>query len=149
MTTPIVDTTLDLAAFLRSRRQRLDPGELGLPPRRQARRTPGLRREEVAELAGVSVDYVARLKQGRGLRPSAEVVESLARLVADLAPLPAALLNHRFDILAWNRETARLLLDLDTLPPAWRNLVWLCLRYLRMREVYVDRARVVREGIAT
>src|SRR4051794_38016412 len=79
MTTATVDRTQELAAFLRSRRERLDPRDFDLPARRQARRTPGLRREEVAELAGVSVDYVVRLEQARGLRPSAEVVEALAR----------------------------------------------------------------------
>lgn len=79
MTSRTVDTTQELAAFLRTRRERLDPRDFGLPTRRQARRTPGLRREEVAELAGVSIDYVVRLEQGRGLRPSANVVEALAR----------------------------------------------------------------------
>ncbi|MEU8397026.1 helix-turn-helix transcriptional regulator [Nonomuraea sp. NPDC048892] len=83
--TGTVDTTQELAAFLRSRRERLDPRDLGLPPRRQARRTPGLRREEVAELAGVSIDYIVRLEQGRGLRPSAGVAEALARALR-LAP---------------------------------------------------------------
>jgi transcriptional regulator with XRE-family HTH domain len=73
-----VDTTGELAAFLRTRRERLVPGDVGLPVRGRARRTPGLRREEVAELAGVSVDYVVRLEQGRGLRPSPEVLDALA-----------------------------------------------------------------------
>src|SRR3954468_23861237 len=77
--TRTVDTTQELAAFLRARRERLDPNEFGLPARRQARRTPGLRREEVAELAGVSTDYIVRLEQGRGLRPSADVLEALSR----------------------------------------------------------------------
>lgn len=184
MMTDTVDTTQELAAFLRSRRERLDPRDLGLPSRRQARRTPGLRREEVAELAGVSVDYVVRLEQGRGLHPSADVVEALARalrltpveraylfdlarqrprgadqpattaapplarLVAGLSPLPAMLMNHRFDILAWNREMARLLLDFDTLPPVRRNSMWLCLMHPETRALYVDRERVMREGIA-
>ncbi|NED82141.1 helix-turn-helix transcriptional regulator, partial [Streptomyces sp. SID11233] len=49
------------------------------------RRTPGLRREEVAELARVSVDYVVRLEQARGLRPSANVLEALSRALR-LAP---------------------------------------------------------------
>ncbi|MFD7219930.1 helix-turn-helix domain-containing protein [Streptomyces sp. NPDC059892] len=184
MTTHTVDPTQELAAFLRTRRERLDPRDLGLPSRRQARRTPGLRREEVAELAGVSVDYVVRLEQGRGLRPSADVVEALARalrltpverayffdlaqqrprntdkpattaapplaqLVTDLSPLPAMLMNHRYDILAWNHEMTRLLLDFGTLPPARRNAMWLCLVHPEIREFYVDRGRVVREGIA-
>ncbi|MEU8877716.1 hypothetical protein AB0D24_42615 [Streptomyces javensis] len=60
----------------------------------------------------------------------------------------AMLMNHRYDILAWNPEMARLLLDFDTLPPARRNSMWLCLMHPRIREFYVDRERVVREGIA-
>ncbi|RPK50143.1 helix-turn-helix transcriptional regulator [Streptomyces sp. ADI93-02] len=184
MTSRTVDTTQELAAFLRTRRERLDPRDFGLPTRRQARRTPGLRREEVAELAGVSIDYVVRLEQGRGLRPSANVVEALARalrlvpderaylfnlagrrppeagrpataaapplagVVADLSPLPAMLMNHRYDILAWNSEMARLLLDFDTLPPVQRNSMWLCLVHPKTRAFYADRERVVREGIA-
>ncbi|MFI7188825.1 helix-turn-helix transcriptional regulator [Nocardia nova] len=79
MLTGTVDVTQELAAFLRTRRERLDPRDFDLPALRQARRTPGLRREEVAELAGVSTDYIVRLEQARGLRPSAEVVEALAR----------------------------------------------------------------------
>lgn len=184
MTTGAVDVTQELAAFLRTRRERLNPEDFGLPARRQARRTPGLRREEVAELAGVSTDYVVRLEQARGLRPSADVVAALARalrltpderaylfglarqrprdtdklattaapelarMVADLSPLPAMLMNHRYDILAWNSGMARLLLDFDTLPPRQRNAVWLCLMHPEIREFYVDRERVVREGIA-
>ncbi|QUH01904.1 helix-turn-helix domain-containing protein [Saccharopolyspora erythraea] len=184
MTTRTVDTTQELAAFLRTRRERLDPEDFDLPARRQARRTPGLRREEVAELAGVSIDYIVRLEQARGLRPSAEVVEGLARalrlgrderaylfdlaqlrprnadkpattaapplgrLVADLSPLPAMVMNHRYDILAWNGGMARLLMDFDTLPPSQRNAIWLCLMYPKMRDFYVDRERVVREAIA-
>lgn len=85
MTRGTVDATQELAAFLRTRRERLDPGDFGLPTRRQARRTPGLRREEVAELAGVSTDYIVRLEQARGLRPSAGVVEALAQALR-LAP---------------------------------------------------------------
>ncbi|MFF2194567.1 hypothetical protein [Streptomyces sp. NPDC058157] len=57
MTMRTMDATQELAAFLRSRREGLDPDRLGLPSRRQPRRTAGLRREEVAELAGVSTDY--------------------------------------------------------------------------------------------
>lgn len=72
------DLIEELGAFLRSRRERLEPAQVGLPPGVRARRTPGLRREEVAELAGVSVDYVVRLEQGRGLRPSPEVLDAFA-----------------------------------------------------------------------
>jgi transcriptional regulator with XRE-family HTH domain len=68
----------ELAAFLRARRERLQPREAGLPDG-QRRRTPGLRRQEVAELAGLSVDYYIRLEQGRGPRPSRQVLAALAR----------------------------------------------------------------------
>ena len=67
-----------LGATIRSWRDRLTPAEAGLPAGR-ARRAVGLRREELAELAGVSVDYVVRLEQGRATTPSAQVAGSLAR----------------------------------------------------------------------
>ena len=67
----------ELGAFLRSRRERLLPQDAGLPagPRR---RTPGLRREEVAVLAHISTEYYVRLEQGRAPRPSAEVLAGIA-----------------------------------------------------------------------
>ncbi|WP_214405362.1 helix-turn-helix domain-containing protein [Pseudonocardia lacus] len=67
----------ELGAFLRTRRTALSPAAAGLPagPRR---RTPGLRRSEVAMLAGVSVEYLIRLEQGRDRRPSAQVLSALA-----------------------------------------------------------------------
>jgi transcriptional regulator with XRE-family HTH domain len=68
----------ELAAFLRTRRERLGPGDVGLPAAAR-RRTPGLRREEVALLAGVSVDYYSRLEQARGPSPSRQVLAALAR----------------------------------------------------------------------
>lgn len=67
-----------LAAFLRSRRDRITPLEVGLPAG-ERRRAPGLRRQEVAQLAGVSVDYYIRLEQGRGPHPSRQVLNALAR----------------------------------------------------------------------
>jgi len=68
----------ELGDFLRSRRQKLNPKAVGLPPGRR-RRTPGLRREEVAELAGIGVDWYIRLEQGRSVSPSATTVDALAR----------------------------------------------------------------------
>ncbi|QFY10443.1 helix-turn-helix domain-containing protein [Nonomuraea phyllanthi] len=67
----------ELGAFLRSRRERLRPEDAGLPsgPRR---RTPGLRREEVAVLAHISTEYYVRLEQGRAPRPSGEVLAGIA-----------------------------------------------------------------------
>ena len=67
-----------LADFLRQRREALQPEDVGLP-RGQRRRTTGLRREEVAMLAGMSVDYVVRLEQGRSSQPSTQLLGALAR----------------------------------------------------------------------
>jgi transcriptional regulator with XRE-family HTH domain len=67
-----------LADFLRRSRERLHRESLGLPPRSRTR-TPGLRREDVAQQAGISVDYYTRLEQARGAHPSAQVVGALAR----------------------------------------------------------------------
>jgi transcriptional regulator with XRE-family HTH domain len=69
---------LGLGATIRAWRERLSPSDLGLPSGR-SRRATGLRREELAERAGLSVDYVVRLEQGRSTAPSAQVVASLAR----------------------------------------------------------------------
>lgn len=68
----------ELAGFLRNRRARITPADVGLPagPRR---RTPGLRREEVAQLAFISTEYYTRLEQSRGPQPSREVLAQLAR----------------------------------------------------------------------
>jgi transcriptional regulator with XRE-family HTH domain len=71
---------VELAAFLRSRRARLRPAEVGLPEL-GPRRTPGLRRQEVAQLAGMSIDYYVRLEQGRGPRPSRQILAALARVL--------------------------------------------------------------------
>src|ERR1700722_12442472 len=68
----------ELGDFLRARRRRLSPESGGLPGR-QRRRTPGLRREEVAELAGIGVDWYIRLEQGRPVTPSAGTIDALAR----------------------------------------------------------------------
>jgi transcriptional regulator with XRE-family HTH domain len=69
---------VELQEFLRTRRARLRPQDLGIETSGQ-RRVPGLRREEVAMLAGVSLDYYARLEQGRELQPSDQVVDAIAR----------------------------------------------------------------------
>ncbi len=67
-----------LADFLRKRRARLAPSEVGLPPGMR-RRTPGLRREEVAQLASIGTSWYVWLEQGRDVHPSAQVLESLAQ----------------------------------------------------------------------
>lgn len=68
----------EFGAFLRSRRERISPDEVGLPAGRR-RRTPGLRRDEVAHLAFISTEYYTRLEQARAARPSGEVLAGLAR----------------------------------------------------------------------
>jgi len=68
----------ELAAFLRSRRERISPEQAGLPPGTR-RRTPGLRREEVAQLAGVGVTWYTWLEQGRQINASTQVLGAVAR----------------------------------------------------------------------
>lgn len=75
-----LDRHHEIAEFLRSRRARLAPEQLGLP-RGTRRRTPGLRREEVAMLAGVSPEWYTRLEQGRDINVSVQLLESLARVL--------------------------------------------------------------------
>ncbi|CAN5424181.1 helix-turn-helix transcriptional regulator [soil metagenome] len=71
-------TSTELGSQLRAWRDRLTPSVVGLPTQAR-RRTPGLRREEVAQLAGLSSDYLIRLEQGRARNPSSQVVQALAR----------------------------------------------------------------------
>ncbi|TQJ46424.1 helix-turn-helix transcriptional regulator [Streptomyces sp. SLBN-115] len=75
---PTDEPRRELAAFLRTRRTRLRPEDVGLEPGPR-RRVAGLRREELALLAGVSSDYYQRMEQGRDVRPSEQVLDALAR----------------------------------------------------------------------
>ncbi|MBK3646782.1 helix-turn-helix transcriptional regulator [Streptomyces sp. MBT33] len=109
----------ELADFLRRGRARLEPSDVGLAPGAR-RRTPGLRREEVAQLAGMSVDYYTRLEQSRGPRPSRQMLSAMARALR----LTAAEHDHLFHLAGEEpprRETASahvrpgLLLILDRL----------------------------------
>jgi hypothetical protein len=80
----------ELARFLRERRERLHPeGTRRVSPDEPRRRTPGLRREEVAQLAHISVDYYIRMEQARGPRPSARILDSVAGALR-LAPIERA-----------------------------------------------------------
>ena len=74
-----LDRRAELSEFLRTRRARLKPEDVGLPDFGRHRRVPGLRREELAQLAGVSVAYYTRLEQGNGQNVSAEVLDAIAR----------------------------------------------------------------------
>lgn len=75
----LMDQRSELSPFLRTRRDRMSPEEYGLPVGR--RRSPGLRRAEIAQLAGTSVDYCIRLEQGQAGRPSAAVLDAVARVL--------------------------------------------------------------------
>jgi transcriptional regulator with XRE-family HTH domain len=85
----------ELADFLRTRRERISPAQLGLPEGGR-RRTPGLRREEVAQIAGVSTTWYTWLEQGRDVRVSTHVLESLARAF-QLDAVEKAYLYHLAD----------------------------------------------------
>ncbi|MEV8095456.1 helix-turn-helix transcriptional regulator [Kitasatospora sp. NPDC085879] len=163
----------ELAAFLRSRRERISPEQVGLPDTGR-RRTPGLRREEVAHLATVGVTWYTWLEQGRDIQVSSQVLQSVARallldpterahlfvlagaedpapvvecatvtpaaraLLAQLEPVPAAVLNSRYDILAYNRAYTWITGDLDALPFEDRNLMWLAFTDSAFRRSLVD-----------
>jgi transcriptional regulator with XRE-family HTH domain len=92
----------DLAGFLRTRRSRVDPAEAGIPADSR-RRVQGLRREEVAHLSGVSVDYYVRLEQGRATQPSEQVLDALARVLG----LDATERGHLYRLARQRRRKAK------------------------------------------
>jgi transcriptional regulator with XRE-family HTH domain len=105
----------ELGDFLRSRRDKLTPKAVGLPDGRR-RRTPGLRREEVAELAGIGVDWYIRLEQGRSVSPSAATIDALARA------LRLSRAEHRH-LKQLTENTDRRPFIRETVPPAVRRTV--------------------------
>ena len=105
----------ELGDFLRSRRERLTPKAVGLPGGRR-RRTPGLRREEVAERAGIGVDWYIRLEQGRTVSPSVTTVDALARALR----LTKAEHAH---LRALTRDGGRRAFAPETVPDTIRRLV--------------------------
>lgn len=110
-------TRADLAAFLRAHRERLAPADLGLPSGGR-RRTPGLRREEVAALAGVGLTWYTWLEQGRHIGVSATFLDNLARVLK----LDAAERRHLF-LLAHERPPAEPGKTWCVLPPLVRRLM--------------------------
>ena len=106
----------ELAAFLRSRRERITPEEAGLP-RNGRRRTPGLRREEVAQLAGVGVTWYTWLEQGRGIRASEQVLDAVARTLM-LDPHER---SHLFTLAGAQEQTIEI--QCQTLSPALQMLL--------------------------
>lgn len=106
-----------LGAFLRARRERVTPEAAGVPVL-GVRRVPGLRREEVAMLAGVSADYYLRLERGRARRPSVQVLESLARVLRLDDDSRSYLLG-----LAADKPRRRRRVRKETVPPSTAKLV--------------------------
>jgi len=105
----------ELGEFLRSRRDRLTPQAVGLPPG-QRRRTPGLRREEVAQLAGIGVAWYIRLEQGQAVSPSTTTVDALARALR-LTPVEHAHLR------ALTRNAERRPFGREAVPDSLRQTV--------------------------
>jgi transcriptional regulator with XRE-family HTH domain len=173
----------ELAHFLRRRRERIAPAEVGLPVGGR-RRTPGLRREEVAQIAGVGVTWYTWLEQARDIRVSEQVLDALARaLLLDLherahlftlagAPsaatvtecdavdpavtlmlerfgsFPGAVLNGRYDILAYNSAYTALLGDLEALPFDQRNILWLMFTSSALQDLLVEWDNASRRCVA-
>jgi transcriptional regulator with XRE-family HTH domain len=106
-----------LAAFLRTRRARLQPVDVGLPSRRP-RRTPGLRREEVAELANIGVSWYTLLEQGQDVHPSRQVLESLVQALR----LTAAEERHLF-LLAYGGVSGKKVVEEEQVTPALQRVV--------------------------
>ncbi|MCA8905538.1 MAG: helix-turn-helix domain-containing protein [Hyphomonas sp.] len=104
-----------LGKFLRSRREAIRPESLGLPPNGR-RRTPGLRRDEVAELADISVDWYIRLEQGRPVSPSRKTVDAIAAALR-LDPVETAHL-YALTGIAPLRKAAE-----DAAPPAVQRMI--------------------------
>ncbi|GAA0381776.1 helix-turn-helix transcriptional regulator [Microbispora corallina] len=98
-----MDRAAGLGEFLRSRRARIRPHELGEAASPGRRRVPGLRREELARLAGVSVDYYTRLEQGRGGNVSPEVLDAIARALR----LDQTERAHLYDLAAVTHDRPR------------------------------------------
>ena len=164
----------ELAEFLRIRRARISPTDVGLPPGPR-RRTPGLRREEVAQLAGVGVTWYTWLEQGRPIHASVQVLDAVARtlrldqaeiehlyrlaevpaahaepppaccpevvreILDALEPLPAMLLNARYDVLGANQAHEDLFWewhrDLDC---EHRNVLWCCFAHPQARRYFLN-----------
>lgn len=169
-----------LGTFLRDRRMRLDPATFGFPTGR--RRTPGLRREEVAQRANISPTWYTWLEQGRGGAPSADVLERIAtglmlteperehlhilafghppearyrepeniitprlqRVLDAIPDCPAMIRTATWDVIAWNRAAATLLMDYAALPPRERNILRLMFSDSRVRAAQEDWLSVAR-----
>ncbi|WP_438497423.1 helix-turn-helix transcriptional regulator [Paenibacillus sp. IHBB 3054] len=148
-----------LGDYLKSRRNRLQPEQAGLKASYSQRRTPGLRREEVAMLAGVSATYYTWLEQGREVTASRDIIENIGRAlqltpdeqqhlfelwnpheraavssisttlnpqwreIIGQLPYPSFISNERSEVLAWNEEAAKMLIDFDAIPDSERLMI--------------------------
>jgi len=174
-----VVTINNLGSFLKDRRTRLDPATFGFAKGR--RRTPGLRREEVAQRANISPTWYTWLEQGRGGAPSADVLDRIAaglmlteperehlfmlglgrppevryktvhgvtprlqRLLDALEVSPAIIKNATWDVIAWNRAAAAVLVDYAKMPPSDRNILRMMFSNSRMRAAQEDWRSVAR-----
>jgi transcriptional regulator with XRE-family HTH domain len=166
----------EMRDFLTSRRARITPEQAGLPAYGTNRRVAGLRREEVALLAGVSIDYYTRLERGRAHGASESVLEGiaralqldeaerahlfdLARAAAPAAPraprlldsmiaAPAYVRNARLDILAANRLGAALFAPVINSPAQPANNARFLFLDLAAREFYLDWERQAQDVVA-
>src|SRR5688500_7092837 len=109
----------EFGKFLKGMRSRLSPEDAGAGPTSGARRVPGLRREEVARLAGVSTDYYARLEQGRRITPSAAVVDAIGRALG----LDAAGRAHLNDLIGLTSTPTRRSHDVQRVRPGLYQLL--------------------------
>jgi len=173
----------ELGKFLKARRARLSPGDFGMPPGSR-RRTPGLRREEVALLAGVGVTWYTWLEQGRQINASMQVLDAVARtlrldraerehlyrlaeatplrtecrrlavpdtireIVDSLEPLPASLINSRFDVLLSNGASEELFWEWHTMPCIHKNTLWCCVTEPSARSKFPEYDKQVRYMVA-
>ena len=174
---------VELGKFLRSRRARLQPEDFGMPAGSR-RKTPGLRREELALLAGVGVTWYTWLEQGREINASTQVLDALARtlrldhaerwhmyvlaeavpvvvsngrcsvpdaiaeIVRSLDPLPAVVVNARFDIIEDNDAYHDLFREFHALPCVHRNSLWCTITEPRARELILQYDEIIRYMVA-
>jgi transcriptional regulator with XRE-family HTH domain len=163
----------ELAEFLRTRRGRLRPEDIGFAPGAR-RRTPGLRREEVAQQAGVGVTWYTWLEQGRPIKASGQVLDAVARalrldeaerehlykladlpltvtalpslavspavreVLATLDPLPAVLMNSRWDLLGKNEAYEQLFAYWHDEPCEMHNMLWCVFMEPNVRSRYLN-----------
>ncbi|MEA5359675.1 helix-turn-helix transcriptional regulator [Amycolatopsis sp., V23-08] len=173
----------ELGRFLKACRARIGPEEVGLAPGLR-RRTSGLRREEVALLAGVGVTWYTWLEQGRPINASAQVLDAVARtlrldpterehlyrlaeltpsrlpstvevlpdavleVLRALDPLPATVVNGRYDVIESNAAQEEMFWEWHSLPCLHKNLLWCCVTEPNARAFLLNYDEEVRHMVA-